>query len=226
MRKASTGNTASKARWGSSQGGFTLLELMIVIVIMSILMVVTVPSMSSFLHANQVSADAGAFYDAVRYAKAQAVESGHAVDLCPTSAATCSSVPVGPAATAPNWAGGFKVQDDVTGAVYRTWPAFHSVTAISSQASTLGTMSNILFNPDQTVVLTSGTAGTGNVAGSFVNYLKLCDGTSASSSGRSVIVNGAGFMSYNLANSNNATSGAAPAAYQMCSCTTSTKVCT
>lgn len=66
---------------GGHSGGFTLIELIVVVVIVGIFAAIAVPSFSSLIHRNSVRAAADEFYDLLQYARAEAVTRGTVVNV-------------------------------------------------------------------------------------------------------------------------------------------------
>jgi type IV fimbrial biogenesis protein FimT len=62
--------------------GFTLVELMVVIVIAAILLAITIPAMSGFVHDSRVSANVNEFISAITLARTEAVKRGRLVTMC------------------------------------------------------------------------------------------------------------------------------------------------
>ncbi len=80
------------------QGGFTIAELIIVVVIAAILAAVAVPNLSEFVKDNARSARLNTMVTALNYARNQAVTRNARVSLCKsanvtTTAPTCDAVP-------------------------------------------------------------------------------------------------------------------------------------
>ncbi|TDV65784.1 GspH/FimT family pseudopilin [Pseudomonas sp. LP_7_YM] len=66
---------------GGKSGGFTLIELIVVVVIVGIFAAIAMPSFSSMLHRSSVRAAADEFYDLLQYARAEAVTRGTIVNI-------------------------------------------------------------------------------------------------------------------------------------------------
>ncbi|WP_199110995.1 GspH/FimT family pseudopilin [Collimonas sp. PA-H2] len=82
--------------------GFTLIELLITIVIASILMALAMPSFSSMLMNNRLSAQANAFVNALNYARSNALTQNVNAQVCPLGA-------VGSVTCGANWGAGWIV---------------------------------------------------------------------------------------------------------------------
>lgn len=66
---------------GGNSRGFTLIELIVVVVIVGIFAAIAMPSFSSMLHRSSVRAAADEFYDLLQYARAEAVTRGTIVNI-------------------------------------------------------------------------------------------------------------------------------------------------
>ncbi|WP_211453321.1 GspH/FimT family pseudopilin [Collimonas antrihumi] len=75
----------------SSSAGFSLIELMITIVVMTILLAVAIPSMQSFIAQNRLSGNANEFIAATMLARSEAIKRGGAVKICRSVSADVSS---------------------------------------------------------------------------------------------------------------------------------------
>jgi len=69
----------------NTQSGFTVIELMMVIVVMAVLVTVAIPSFGSFINNNRITAQANTFHSALLYARSEAVKRNTQVTLCGTS---------------------------------------------------------------------------------------------------------------------------------------------
>lgn len=72
-----TGHTASHS--GHRHQGFTLIELMIVIVLISIIATVAVPNFMGFIENNRVTSGTNSFVGTLNYARSQATREGRSV---------------------------------------------------------------------------------------------------------------------------------------------------
>lgn len=174
--------------------GFTLIEMLVAIAIISALLAVGAPSMSSFLRSSRLSSAASSHYDALRYAKAKAAQINHLVVLCPNH---------GACGTTSDWLsfGAKLVDGNDASIVYRSWPPAGAGARLSTSAA----ISSIAFNPD----------GSTDLSGS--HFFKFCDASAKlEAAGRSVVVNGAGFISMAVANSSSSSSSSSVEAYKPC----------
>jgi len=113
----------STRRSALAQGGFTLIELIIVIAIVAILVAVGVPSMREWVANQKVRGSANDLLFDLSFARAEAIKRNANVVLAPTGAA---------------WADGWSVQ--FGGAKLREQPAIKGVTS--------GAAANLTFGPD------------------------------------------------------------------------------
>ncbi len=90
-----------------SPAGFTLVELLAVMLIVSLLLTLGVPTMSTLLHATQIRQEASRLLDAVKLARSEAVQRNLPVSLCPAGS-SATTVPVAIACSG-NYAGGWMV---------------------------------------------------------------------------------------------------------------------
>jgi type IV fimbrial biogenesis protein FimT len=72
-------------------GGFTLIEAMVVVAIMTISLAVAIPSMSGLLHDSRISSNVNEFIAAVTLARVEAVKRGRLVTICRSSNADTAS---------------------------------------------------------------------------------------------------------------------------------------
>ncbi|MDD1966776.1 GspH/FimT family pseudopilin [Pseudomonas putida] len=92
---------------GGNSGGFTLIELILVVVIVGIFAAFAMPSLTSMLHRMNVRAASDELYDLLQYARAEAVTRGTSVTI------------QAPGATSTNWTGNITVNITSSGANLR-----------------------------------------------------------------------------------------------------------
>jgi type IV fimbrial biogenesis protein FimT len=123
--------------------GFTLIELLITIVIAAILMALAMPSFSSMLMNNRLSAQANAFVNALNYARSNALTQNVNAQVCPLGAAgsvTCGA----------NWGAGWIVATlpaAGTGVLLQSYQTGPHDPILSAVAFNGVTASAIVFDP-------------------------------------------------------------------------------
>lgn len=136
-------------------GGFTLPELLIVMVIVGILIAIGVPSFKYVTTANRISSEVNGLLGDLQYARSQAIKEGLPVTVCSsTDQATCNGGPI--------WQTGWIVFLDSNGSksvdagetVVRTQAGFSSTDSFIPDN---GTFSAVTFNRE-------GYASTGTAA--------------------------------------------------------------
>ncbi|MBS0428185.1 MAG: Tfp pilus assembly protein FimT/FimU [Proteobacteria bacterium] len=102
------GSRALSGQHGPWQQGFTLIELMVVLVVIAILAAVATPSFVGFIQANRLTARASAFAADLQLARSEAVKRGQPVTVCASNDGTrCSGANI--------WQAGWIVFLDVAG---------------------------------------------------------------------------------------------------------------
>ena len=84
--------------------GFTLIELLITLIIVSVLLIVGIPSLKSFMQGNQLVASTNELISAFHVARSEAIKLNNSVTICEsTDGSTCTSPSTG------NWQDGWIV---------------------------------------------------------------------------------------------------------------------
>jgi type IV fimbrial biogenesis protein FimT len=91
--------------------GFTLIELMVTISVLSILLAIAVPNFTTFIRNNRLAAQTNAVLGALNYARAEASTRGQSVSVCAANPTRdgCNN--------ANNWMNGWIIFTDRTGVV-------------------------------------------------------------------------------------------------------------
>jgi type IV fimbrial biogenesis protein FimT len=91
--------------------GFTLIELMVTISVLSILLAIAVPNFTTFIRNNRLATQTNAVIGALNYARAEASTRGQSVSVCAANQArnACDN--------ANNWMNGWIIFTDRTGTV-------------------------------------------------------------------------------------------------------------
>ena len=136
----------------SPLSGFTLLELMIVLVVLAVLLVAGVPSMQTLLHRNRLRTEAGRLLAAINMARSEAVMRNSPVSICPSSmtdsgAAICSGI------YADGWIvfsnpGKDRVVDPDTDEVLRVFAGLPTGYTLTNRAGTRNALELINYLPD------------------------------------------------------------------------------
>lgn len=114
---------SARAEIGAGRSrGFTIIELMIVIVILAILSAIAAPSFREMIIASRVRSSASELYESVLQARSEAITRNAAIDVVPSAS---------------GWAGGWTVQIQADGTVLSTHPALTSVTLTANASGNL-----------------------------------------------------------------------------------------
>jgi len=78
-----------------SDPGFTLIELMLVLVVLSVLVLIVIPSMQHIIHSGQLRSQTSRLLSSINLARSEAIARNRTVSLCPsayvsTGVASCS----------------------------------------------------------------------------------------------------------------------------------------
>ena len=71
--------------------GFSLFELIIVLVIVGILAVIAIPNMNRFIESNRLTAVTNDLIGDINFARSEAVKRGSQIGICPASGSTCAA---------------------------------------------------------------------------------------------------------------------------------------
>ena len=156
--------------------GFTLIEVMIVIAILSILAGIALPAFNTLIASNRLAGQANDLLSAFQLARSEAVTRGNRVSVCASSSGTtCTGVP---------WNTGWMVFDESPGGttgtfdagadtILRVYPALAGSSTLSA-----GTVAVVTYRPN-------------GQAGNNVNFL-LCPNDNSGVTGRVIQVSASG----------------------------------
>ena len=96
-------------------GGFTIIELMVTIAVVSVLLSLAVPAFTDVIRNTRISNQTNMVVGALQYARAESATRGIPVSICAANAARDNCL--APSATATNWTNGWLIFTDRTGTV-------------------------------------------------------------------------------------------------------------
>ncbi|OZB45307.1 MAG: hypothetical protein B7X46_05000 [Thiomonas sp. 15-66-11] len=159
--------------------GMTLVELLVAVTLVTILLVVGIPSYQGISTANRMAGEMNALISDLQYARSEAVKQGQTVTICVSSTGNnCSN--------SANWASGWIVFSDADGSqtvnsgepVLRVQPALGSFDSLQSNSSP--TIRAVTFNRN----------GFSSNAGSIT----LNDGASSTDRRKCAVVSSVGYV--------------------------------
>jgi type IV fimbrial biogenesis protein FimT len=121
--------------------GFTLVELVITVAIVSILLAIAAPAMTSFLAEQAAAGNADEFAAAVRFSRTEAIKRGRAVTMCASSDPAADA----PECDADDWGSGWAISDGTT--VLRVQNALRSMDSATGDETSLTFLQNGLITP-------------------------------------------------------------------------------
>lgn len=141
--------------------GFTLIELMVVVVLVAIFALIGIPSYRSITTTNRMATEMNAFVGDLQYARSEAIKRGYAVSMCPANPASTPPTMTNPnclAANATRWTDGWVVYVPAFGSnatsVLRIQAAMQGGDTLASNATAAVTFNRNGFSTNgQTVAL-------------------------------------------------------------------------
>ncbi|MEJ2676877.1 MAG: GspH/FimT family protein, partial [Acidihalobacter sp.] len=92
--------------------GFTLIELMVVLVLVAVFTLIGIPSYRSITTTNRMATEMNAFVGDLQFARSEAIKRGYDVSMCPANPAVSPPTPTAPnclAANTTRWTNGWVV---------------------------------------------------------------------------------------------------------------------
>lgn len=157
--------------------GFTLLELIIVLIISMLLITIGIPGFQTLIHNNRLTSVAGSIQNHLSFARSQSVSLINYITVCPLQDNKCSN----------NWIAGFDIFiDGEQNKIYDSGDVLlKSGDAFNSNDTLVFPASSITYTPD------------GQITGSSAEFRYCTDGgqigVSIAYSGRAKIIDGSTF---------------------------------
>jgi len=169
----------------SNEKGFTLIELMVALVVVTILFSVGVPGFTSLVRDTQQVSHYNTMVSALRYARAEAVKRSTAVSVCPrASDLTCGN----------SWDDGMLVYDDalVNGAAGTLDENDTVLRAFTFKSTTLEVTATAIVRPAMSSSVQTGVRFDGNGQTNWTTGTWLLCDSRGDEFARAYILNGAG----------------------------------
>jgi prepilin-type N-terminal cleavage/methylation domain-containing protein len=110
-----------------TDSGFTLVELMIVVVVLAVLSVIAIPNFQRMIDKNRLRDATGPFFTGLSLARSEAIKLGDTVDVCTGTGVACNFTS--------SWdTHGWVVIENATGTTVRTQAAAHSKVNVGGSA--------------------------------------------------------------------------------------------
>jgi type IV fimbrial biogenesis protein FimT len=122
--------------------GFTLVELIVTVAIVSILLAVAAPAMTSFLADQAAAANADEFAAAVRYSRTEAIKRGQTIGMCASTDPTADA----PGCDADDWSTGWAITTP-NGSVLRVQNALRAMDSATGAVTELAFLPNGIVQP-------------------------------------------------------------------------------
>jgi type IV fimbrial biogenesis protein FimT len=114
--------------------GFTLIEVLVTLAIMSILVMIATPSFKSMIQSNTMSSNVNSFLADVRYARSEAIKRGGNVVMCRSDAPEATSPACGIGSTN-TWVTGWIIFHDLNNG--GTWNSGEPILRVQSPISSM-----------------------------------------------------------------------------------------
>ena len=135
-----------------NKSGFTLIELMAVVAVLSVTALIAVPSMQQAIHSNQLRTEISRILAAIKLARSEAISRNTTVSMCPSS-----FVSTGTAACSRNYADGWivftnrdrdRVVDRDSDEIIRVFEGLPGGYSLTNKAGTTAAFEVISYRPD------------------------------------------------------------------------------